>query len=226
MPAYVWRTLQDLRQELRARLGHQATGAASGASNPIIDSFLRTSQEYIYWMADWKKLTAYFDDTIGAAQNLLDYPTDANPDRLYTPPGSKSPIWVQYSSRWLSLSEGITVDHWDTMDNQNSYPTRYERYDQLLFWPKSNAVYTLKIWYIKKLERFTQENDRASVDDNLILTHALAKAKAHYRHPDANLYVSEWSTLEARVKGGTIGQNSVIRRTDPNTEPLPKPVVV
>lgn len=226
MPAFTYRALGDLRQELRARLGHQASGAASGASNPIVDSFLRTSQEYIYWMSDWKKLTAHSDATIGVAQNLLDYPVDANPERLYTPPGSASPIWVLYSNKWLGLREGISLNHWDSMDDQDSYPTRYERYDQLQFWPKSNAVYTLKIWYIKKLARFTQENDRASVDDNLILTHALAKAKAHYRHPDANLYVSEWAMLEARVKGGSIGQNSVIRRSHTADDPLPKPIVI
>ena len=225
MPAFTYRTLGDLRQELRARLGHQASGAASAASNPIIDSFLRTSQTFVYWMQDWKKLTAYADLTLGASQNLLDYPTDANPERLYTPPNSGGPISVLYSGTWLTLVEGISAEHWNTMDSE-TYPTRYERLDQLLFWPKANAVYTIKVWYIKKQERLTQENDRFCVDDTLVLAHALAKAKAHYRHPDAGLYLTEWQRLQARVQGGSIGQNSVQRRTDRSIVPLPKPQVV
>lgn len=226
MPAFTYRTLGELRAELRARLGFGATGAATGASNEILNSFLRTAYQHVYWMQDWKKMTTFADVPIGMSQNLIDYPAGANPDRLWTPPGSRSPIWVQYSGSWIPLEEGIPAAAWDTMENNNSYPMKYELLDQILFWPKSNAVYTLKVWYVRNMSAFTNDNDRPLVDDNLIFLHALMCAKLHYKQADAQTYVAQWESLTAKVGGRQIGQNSVIRRSRPDDTPLPRPVVV
>ena len=226
MPAYTWRTLEELRTALRARLGMAASGSGAGANQTIINSFLQSAQEHVYQLQDWKTLISYEDKSIGVGQNALDYPALANPMRLYTPPGSASPVWVYYSSKWVPILEGFGADHWDSMDDQDSYPTRYERYDQLQFWPKSNAIYTVRIWFVKALTRFTQDADRASVDDNLIFLHALSAAKAHYRHPDAGLYAAQWEAMQAKIRGQSIGQNSVIKRGGLREMPLPKPRVV
>lgn len=226
MPAFTYRTLGELRAALRARLGFGATGAATGASDEILNSLLLSAYAHCYEMQDWKKMIAYEDVTIGAGQNLLDYPTDANPDRLWTPPGSRSPISVQNGTQWLPLAEGISVDMWATMDDQNTYPSRYELLDQILFWPRSNDVYTLKIWYVKKMGRFSQDNDRPEIDDNLIFLHALMTAKAHYKQADAQIYVDQWASMLARISGHQIGQNAVVRRTRAEDAPLPKPQVV
>lgn len=225
MSAFVYRTLGELRTELRARLGFAASGASAGASNAIIDSFLRSSQAHVYELQDWKKLVGFEDKTIGLGQNVLDYPAAANPERLFRPPESASPVWVQFSGKWMPVLEGFGADHWDSMDDA-SYPTRYERYDQLTFWPKANATYTVRIWFLRKLGAFTNDNDRATVDDNLVFLHALASAKAHYRQPDAGLYVEQWTAMQAKLRGHSIGQGGVFVRGGLRDAPLPRPRVV
>lgn len=226
MPAFTYKTLGELRAALRARLGFGGTGAATGSTDEILNSFLQSAYAHVYEMQDWKKMITYDDVSVGMGQNLIDYPAGANPDRLWTPPGSKSPIWVEYSGSWLPLEEGIPAAAWDTMDDQNTYPMRYELLDQILFWPVANALYPLKIWYVKSMSRFTQDNDRPLVDDNLIFLHALMNAKAHYKQPDAGNYVDQWNAMVAKIAGHSIGQNAVVRRSRPDDTPLPRPVVV
>lgn len=226
MPAFVYRTLQELRASLRARLGFGATGSATGASDEILNSFLLSAYHHVYWMQDWKKMITFEDVSVGMGQNLIDYPTNANPDRLWTPPDSKSPIWVQYSGSWVPLEEGISAAAWDTMDSPTTYPMRYELLDQILLWPKSNALYTVKIWYVAKMARFTLDGDRPTVDDNLVFLHALMNAKQHYNQPDAQIYINQWLELTGKIGGKQIGQNSVIRRGRPDDLPDPRPLVV
>jgi len=226
MPAFTYRTLGTLRQTLRTRLGFGASGAATGASDELLNSFLQSAYAHCYEMQDWKKMTAWFDSSVGMGQNLIDYPADANPDRLYTPPGSRSPLWILYSGSWVPMEEGIPAAAWDTMDNGNTYPMRYELYDQILLWPKANALYTVKIWYIKKMGSFSLDNDRPLLDDNLIFLHALMTAKQHYKQPDAGLYIQQWQEMVTKIRAHSIGQNKVIRRSRPDDIPDPRPVVV
>jgi hypothetical protein len=226
MPAFVYKTLGTLRQTLRARLGFGASGAATGASDEILNSFLYSAYAHCYELQDWKKLTAWYDSSVGMGQNLIDYPAEANPERLYTPPGSKSPIWVLYSGSWVPLIEGISAAAWDTMDTGNTYPMRYELYDQILLWPKSNALYTVKIWYIKEMAPFAADNDRPNIDDNLIFLHALMTAKSHYKQSDAQIYVAQWQDMVSKLRAHSIGQNKVIQRSRPDDLPDPRPLVV
>jgi hypothetical protein len=51
------------------------------------------------------------------------------------------------------------------------------------------------------LDRFTQDADRATLDDEMVLLHALANGKAHYRHPDAESYKGQLDALMARIRG-------------------------
>ncbi len=232
MPAFVYRTLGELRQELRVRLGFGATGTSQGANNDLLNSFLQNAQNEVYWLQDWKKLHTFVDKTVGVGQNQIDYPTIAagdsatlNPDRLVPTGKSPTPLWVLDADRWIPMHQGINEDMWDTMDQQDTYPSRYELLDQILLWPRSDSVRTIRIWGIKALERFTQDGDRATVDDSLIALHALAHGKAHYGRADAPVYMAQWDRLKAKILGAQTGSNRVFRRTVQN-EIIPKPVVV
>jgi hypothetical protein len=225
MPAYVYKTLQELRAALRARLGFGATGSATGASDEILNSFLQSAYAHVYQLQDWKKLRSYTDTSLGIGQTLIDYPASADPERLFTPPGSKSPIWVLTSGQWIEVLEGISADNYATITSA-SYPMRYEALDQINLWPASNQVYTLRIWYITEKVSFKLDNDRPNVDDDLIFLHALAYAKLHYKMPDAANYLGQWEQMQAKISGRSVGQNAVIRRGNFQNEPLPKPVRV
>lgn len=213
-----YRTLGDLRTELLARLGMGGMGASGGANLALVNSFLRNGQAQLYRMQDWKHLIAYEDKVLGVSQNQLDYPVKCTRDQRVLR------IETQTSGQWRELKEGITTDMWSTMDTQ-SYPVRYERYAQLLIYPKANQSYTLRIWYVADLGRFTQETDTATLDDEMVFLHALANAKAHYRQPDAATYQGQLNTLLAGLRGQSFGSNGVYRRGEPPVSE-PRPAVV
>lgn len=213
-----YRTLDDLRAELLARLGMGGMGASGGANQVIFDSFLRNGQAQLYWMQDWKRLIWYEEKQLGVDQNELDYPNDCEDNTRILK------VETVYNGQWRELGEGITTEHWNTMDTP-SFPSRYERYAQILIYPKADQVYTVRIWYVKDLERFTENSDRASLDDEMVMLHALANAKAHYRHPDAATYQGQLNSLLGSIRGQSFGSNGVYRR-DVIPPPMQRPAVV
>jgi hypothetical protein len=213
-----YRTLGDLRSKLLARLGMGAMGASGGANQVAIDSFLENGQAQLYEMTDWKHLIWYEDKDLGVDQNQLDYPdAAARNKRVFK-------VETVYSGQWRKMTEGIETAHWNTMDMQ-SFPSRYERYAQLLIYPKANAVYTIRQWYVGDLGSFSANDDTATLDDNMIFLHALANAKAHYRHPDAGTYQGQLNTLLASIRGRSFGSNRVYKR-DEVPPPEARPAVV
>lgn len=219
-----YRTRGELRSILMARCGMGAQGA-SGANQTLMDSFLSNGQTQLYWAQDWKHLTDYKDATLGVTQNLLDYPTSGT---LGTVGCSRDRrilrIETVQNGQWRQLKDGITTEDWSTMDTQ-SYPIRYERFSQVLVYPKADAIYTVRFWFVQDLGRFTEDGDRASLDDEMILLHAVTNAKAHYRHPDASLYQGQLSTLMASLRAQSFPTHGVIRRSS-GGESERKPAVV
>ena len=222
-----FRTLGELRSELMSRLGMGAMGA-SGASQALMNSFLRNGQHQLYHAQDWKHLQDYADKTLGVTQNLLDYPEA----------GTMTPgigcardrrilrVEVYFSGQWRQLRDGIETALWNTMDVL-SYPVRYERFAQVMVYPKADQIYTVRFWYVQDLAPFTEDGHRASLDDEMILLHAVTNGKAHYRHPDAKLYEGQLSQLMSSIRGKSFGSgtDAVIRRHDGGM-PEAKPVVV
>lgn len=212
-----YRTLGDLRGTLLARLGMGAMGASGGANQTAIDSFLQNGQHQLYWMQDWKHLTWYQDYTTGVGQNTYDYPNDADQDRRILR------IEVKIAGQYIPISAGITTEMWSTMDTPGA-PARFELLDQILVYPKADQAYTLRVWYVKDLMPFTENNHTATIDDGLVFLHALANAKAHYRHPDAQRYEGQLDTMLARVRGQSFVK-TVYRREDHGVID-PRPAVV
>lgn len=213
-----YRTLGALRAELLARLGMAGLGASGGANSALIDSFLRNGQAQLYWMQDWKRLQAYTEKTTGVGQNQYDYPDDCSRDRRILR------IETFINGLYVKLKEGISTQMWSTMEIR-SQPARYERLDQILIYPKANSSYTLRFWYVKDLLPFTQTDDVATLDDEMILLHALANAKAHYRQPDATVYQGQLNALLGSLRAQTFSANGVYRR-DEEFVTQPRPVVV
>jgi hypothetical protein len=217
-----YRTLGELQAELLARLGMGAMGASGGANATLTASFLRNGQAQLYRMQDWKHLTDYQEKTLGTSQNLLDYPT-VGVMSGGTCARDKRVLRVVrvVDGQYTELDEGIPTGLWDTMDTL-SYPTRYERYAQLLMYPKADTAYTVQVWFVADLARFTEADDVASLDDEMIFLHALANAKAHYRQPDAATYQGQLNTLLATLRGQSFGSNGIYRRGGhPPSEPRP-----
>ena len=216
-----FQTLGELRALLTQRLGFGSAGAAAGVISGTIDNFLFNAQIQLYLQADWKKLQHYADKTVGIGQYLIDYPTvaagapaDANSERILK-------IAVKVNSLWVDLREGINTEHYSYQDRRY-YPQRYERYSQIELWPQADIAYTVRIWYIRELGRFTQDADRCTIDDDLIFLHALANAKAHYRQPDADIYTRQMQSLLTQLKTKQFGTRSYRRGDTSELQIRPK----
>lgn len=211
-----YRTLGALRNELLARLGMAGMGASGGANQTLVDSFLRNAQVQLYWLQDWRHLTDYEDKTTGVSQNAYDYPAEGSGvmgDRGCARDRRVLRIETNISGQFVRLGEGITTDMWSTMDTQSN-PQRFERFTQILVYPKADASYTMRVWFIADLLPFTDEAHPATLDDEMILLHAVTNAKAHYRQPDADLYKSQLETLMGQIRGQSFSHGGVYRRGD------------
>lgn len=219
MPAREYRTLGDLRAEMRAALGFGAAGAAAGANQVLIDSLLRAAQKVLYEAHEWAHLRKYETRQTGSAATLIDYPTNANPDRIKALSVYRGGVWSP------ALQRGIPPEFYTTQANQ-SWPQRWEPYTQIEIWPQTDQDYSVRIFYVAKLARFTQDNDRASLDDEAILLLAKWTAKAHYRQPDAGIYQTLAENLLQKLKARSWGQSTFNPKDYANEAPLVRPVVV
>lgn len=220
-----FRTLGELRATVLARLGMGAMGATGGANGALIDNFLLEAQNQLYVLQDWGHLTDYFDITTGVDQNLYDYPTQGTMQANGCAQSQRVlRVETVVNNLYQTVQEGITTSQWNTMDTR-SQPCRYARRAQILIYPKADAAYTLRIWFVADLGRFTQDNDRCTIDDSMVLLHALANAKAHYRQPDAASYQGQLNTLLGQIRGKSFSQDGVYRR-GPAPASEPKPAVV
>lgn len=218
-----YRTLGELATELLARLGMGAMGASGGGNSTLIKSFLRNGQAQLYRMQEWKHLIDYQDKALGTSQNLIDYPADGEMNGGSSARDKRIlKLERVVDGQYTPLEEGIRTDDWNTMDTE-SYPCRYERYSQIMVYPKADQAYTVRVWFVADLGRFTEDNDRATLDDEMVFLHALANAKAHYRQPDAQTYQGQLNTLLASLRGQSFAK---VYRRDDRPAPDAKPVVV
>ena len=222
MPARQYKTLGELRSEMRAMLGAASSGAAAGPNATIIDTHLRNAQTLLYWTHDWAHLRKYETLSLGLHQHLLDYPSSgngANPDRIKAVSVLRGGVWSP------PLPKGITPSMY-TYQSNYSWPQRWEPYAQMEFSPAADQVYSVRVFYIEHLARFTQDNDRASIDDTLISLVATATLKAHYRQPDAALSQKASDALLLKLKAKSWGQDVFKPNDWIDSEPLVRPKTV
>jgi hypothetical protein len=198
------KTLGQLRADLQRRLGFGQSGNAGIVNSPIMDSFLQDAQEQLYPVCDWRELCAVEERDVGVAQQYMDYPADCNVERI-----QRIAVWD--GGEWQQLEEGISLEQ-RSVDLGNS-PLAYERRDQIELWPVPNAIYQVRIEYVRTLGRFTDSNDRCSLPDRDVFLVALSNAKAHYKQQDAANYQAQADALLVRLKAMHRGKTVFTKST-------------
>lgn len=209
-------TLGFLSAQLLSRLGFGAQGSRVGAAAGVVRSHLFSSQVQVYRAHDWKHLKTWEDVTLGANQRWLDYPELANTERVYM-------IQVFEGGRPITLTKGIDPERY-LEDEVPMVPDCYECKAQIEFYPVNDVLRTVRIHYIKELGRFTLDDDRTTVDPDLLMLHALANLKAHYRQPDAEMYAGQVDNLMTSLSADSRTQQVFSR--NPRRDQYVKPRVV
>jgi len=202
------RTLRELRTELSARLGF-GTRVSSNVNLTLLNKFLQAAQEGMYYQYDFEELRKTTEDNAEdnivtvVGQTLYDYPDDCEPVRIVE-------VFIYHRGRnaagWIRLHEVTDMYKWPAEELEEARPLNYQRGQRLEIRPPPNAVYPLRIEYYQKPTRFTQDEDRATVDDVLVFQHALVSAKLHYRQPDVQVESDMLTALLARLRRGYPGR--------------------
>lgn len=209
-----YRTLGELRSELSRRLGFGAQGSA-GINSALLDSLLQNAQDQLFSAFEWRNLITYDEKVTGVGQTQYDWATDCDPTHLRD-------VAIYDGTRWVPMVEGIT---WDMRsDDQQFQPSRYEKYAQMEVWPAPDSQYTIRRYYVASPSRFTQDNDRASIDDSLVFLHALTNAKLHYKQADGEAYANQLNAMLDKLKAKNRGQAVFSRRGAEVTPARPRQV--
>lgn len=193
------RTLGELMTELRARLGFVAQGSASKSNDATIKSFLQEAHEYVFGDLEPPAMRKKATIKLEAGSFLYDWHNDVEDEPI--DPGRVISVWVRTSDTIRTpLTQGIT-EHDRSLDDIREEPQKYDHLNgQIEVWPIPDQPYDLLVEYIADKPRFDRANDRPGVPDRLVFLYALANAKAHYRHPDAQAAATAFQNMLGREK--------------------------
>lgn len=193
------RTLGELMGELRARLGFMTQGSASKNNDTIIKSFLQEAHEYVFGELEPPAQRKKTQIRIRPNSYLYDWNNDIEDEPIN--PGRVLSVWLLVSSTIREpLRQGIT-EYDRSLDDLRDQPRKYDTINgQIELWPIPNREYELLIEYTADRSRFDRMSDRPSVPDRLVFLYALATAKAHYRHPDAQAAATTFQNMLNKEK--------------------------
>lgn len=178
------KTFADMLVELRTRVKLHATIG----NTPALESILTEANDYVFDQLDngmpWRSTL-----TLTASTALYPFVSD---DGVPIARGSVDSVWVeQGGSDRVPLPQGIS--HGMRADTQlRSIPERYDTTMTdgeftLEVWPTPNDAYALHIDHNRILTRFSQPTDKPCAPYRLVLSYAIATAKAHLGQADADL---------------------------------------
>lgn len=203
-------TLGQLVTMLREEIG-DATSAALGQNNlPHLKRILQRTQEFLWNDHTWGHLRVYREDVLQAGQRYYSFPTDLSFDRVEN-------CHVRYDEDWRVVGYGIELVNYNASD-----PELDEREDPVVLWqayendqyevwplPATNG-YRLRFEGIKNLAPLVADDDRADLDDNLIVLFAATEILARRNAADAKAKENLATRLYNRLKGQQTGKKGMI----------------
>jgi hypothetical protein len=212
------KTLISLLQDYRIEVGASSNPAHNSNARDAQVLALQKAQERLWRKHDWPflRVRRYIDlqagqryyDSRGAELEDGTPAADLGIERLER-------IEVRWGEEWCPLPHGIGVEHyatWDSDTNARSWPVeRWQVYEdeQFEIWPipASNADTTtldgrLRLTGIRDLRTLVADDDRADLDDDLIVKWGTLKALSRSGSKDAQVVLDEAKQIEAGLTQG------------------------
>lgn len=188
-------TLISLVDQLRAEL-RQSLNPSAGVN--VLDTqkrALRTAQEFLYKDHEWPFLSGEFDVNTAAGQQLYDLPVK-----------KIKKVDFKWGTQWLPLKWGIGSPQLNSQDSdldQRSDPV--QRIDvlgaQFRVWPlPATGDNPIRFYGTQALRPLVKDDDRAMLDDLLIVSYAAWKLAPKERKKDA---LAEFTSIYATEKKAT-----------------------
>jgi hypothetical protein len=187
------RTLAELRRSLMIRLGFSAqTANPPPGMVDLLNDFLQGAQRNLYRQYTVLRTERFF--TWALIPGVRFYDLAENEDECTKELDPRMITWAGLSDgpqSWRPLICGIPPECY-TQPEVLGWPTRYEIRQCIELWPApSDDNLRLRIKGHFGLEPFEADDDQCTIDDEAVFLYALARAKAHYRQPDAANYQTD-----------------------------------
>lgn len=220
-----YETLLQLRTRMMVALGFAAQKATPppGMAD-LIDEWLVSTQRVLYMKNPSLRTERMFRWTMLEGEGFYgigddDTPSSEDPEEFCTKRLNEykiSGVWLEdLNGSWTPMSAGIDPTWYTTVD-QLGFPSRYEVRACIEVFPRPNAD-GLKLWIKGQmgLDDFTADEDRTTIDSELVFLWALAKGKRHYKKEDAASAQSEAGAYLMDTISGKHGTRRYIPRYDP-----------
>lgn len=203
-------TLAELRKRLMYRLGFaaQAANPPPGMKEMLAD-FLQSAQVALFRRPNGEFRTErWFSWPLVAGQRLYDYPDNAeqtgpNPCTAVIDPRQVTWVGRSRDGVWAEMREGINPRGY-TSNDISGLPQRYEFRNCIEIYPAPDVTSgDLVIKGKFGLGRFVEDDDKTTIDSEIVFLLALANAKQHYRQPDAQTYIQQLEVMIANLVAGT-----------------------
>ena len=195
--------LNDLRAEARVSMVPSHNIQAREAQVKL----LQRVQDRLWEDFAWPHLRVERQQPVEAGQRYYAPPEDLNIERIER-------IEVFSDGCWKLLCPGIDPENhsaWNSdLDERSWPPRRWQIYEDetIEIWPipDTNADATtrdgyLKITGIRNLREFVEDDDRADLDDRLIVLYAAAELLAASGAKDAQLKLDQANALYTKLRG-------------------------
>lgn len=181
--------LTSLIAQLRAETGRTQNVAVGVDEVENLKVMLQRTQELLYEEYEWPHLRVQRTISLVAGSRYYDLPSDLNYDRIQD-------VKLKYNGVYTDVERGILFDDYSIYDSNAGTPDRsfpVLKWDirhtgvreQVEAWPIPAENATLYMFGTKKLGDLIQENDRAELDDRLIVLFAAAEILSRQKSADA-----------------------------------------
>lgn len=211
------KTLLSILNSYRLELEQSSNPAHNAGARDAQVNALQRTQERLYQAHDWPHLRVFRFIDLQAGQRYYDPrgaeladgtpAADLGVERLEA-------IEVRWGDEWISLCPGITAAQysvWDSDLDARSEPVeRWQIFEDEMIeiWPipVANADPVtlngrLRLTGIRDLRPFVADDDRADLDDDLIIKFTAARALARRGGKDAQIVLDEAKTIEIALTG-------------------------
>lgn len=198
-------TLGELVTKLRIAARYDPNPALSKNIEPAFKQTLSDTQERLYDEFDWPFLKVQRDKELFAGERYYDVPADINLERIIA-------VDVLVGSEWVPVERGITLDHYSVINSDldvRQDPVQFWDVidtgagEQIEVWPVPASSGKLRFSGIRKLTQLVSQEDRADLDDQLIVLFAAAEMLAGRNDSEAQLKLKQGGNrkdmLQSRV---------------------------
>lgn len=213
-------TLAQMQRRVLVHLGMAAMPTPPPGMAELINSFLASAQEYLYRKYHCFRTVRWFTWALPQGTRFVDFA--ANSDACAKKLNARKMLWVgisQGDNVWRPLIEGIEPTMYSS--RVESIPRYFEVRQCIEIWPApSDSSWSLRIKGDFGLLPFAANDDVTTIDAEAIFLRAVARAKAHYRQPDA----ANWENDANTYVGMLVAGQHPTRRFFPGSRPKPNAV--